>query len=181
MHSPIEQHPEILHWLGVITARWSVVESLLANTLGDILNDRRKAVTIYYSLGSFRQRQQLILSVATAHLQPSYQRRIIERCLEKLGKLWSARNGFMHSPFIAAGFDIESIRIKRMKLPITEIPLRLGDLQRHANAVSYQSNRLFVLGNRDGIRALRIGRASLRALVEQQNAPPWLPPDNLKS
>ncbi|WP_346892453.1 hypothetical protein [uncultured Roseibium sp.] len=172
LKSPIENEPEMLRLLGLITARWAAAEHQMALLLGQVLGDDDSAIQVYYALGAFRSRQQLVLtlvrSAEISNLQLSkfteFHKRASERTLEKLGKLWNTRNDYMHSPYVSGEKkgDI-SLRKIRPTAPAASGDFRVhtNELTTHANRVYQMTLRLYAINNRNGLRQIHDAKGGL--------------------
>lgn len=174
--SPAEDNPNVLRLLGLITVRWADAEAQMAALLGDLLSDNEAATSLYYSLGSFRQRQQLVLTLVKTQMlrdeedsvpldgNSAFYGRAAERCLLKLGKIWSTRNDFLHSIYVnnpSGQLSINVIRPATSQGTNELRQVRTSDLENHAQIVRRMTIKLYAISARSLLRQAREGGGSV--------------------
>jgi hypothetical protein len=172
LKSPAESEAEILRLLGLISVRWAAAENQMAILLGKVLKDEAAALQVYYTLGTFRSRQQLVLAIVrsaeTYELRlgrfTEFEKRSAERVLEKLGKLWNTRNDYMHSPYVEGAKKGEiAVRKIRPATPLAsgDFPVHPNDLSLHARRVYQMTLKLYAVNNNDALRQTRDAKGGL--------------------
>lgn len=107
MRSPLEHEPELITGLGLITARWAALERELAGLLGSLLKIEPAGDRAYYALGSFSARLDMVEAVLLGSLNDDLPKRATKALCSKIRRLWSTRNGLIHSHYVYASFDWE--------------------------------------------------------------------------
>ena len=116
--SPLEADDELCRLLGIVTARWSMMENAIAVSLGNFLNDNNLAFHLFRTTGSFRGRIDILRAVARADFSWSNDLEKFEKLLEKIYKAFRVRNRIIHSPF--------SVVVKDEDGEVTKVPFLWG-------------------------------------------------------
>jgi hypothetical protein len=95
--SPLEYEPELVSGLGLITVRWATLEHELAHLLGEFCKAENIGQAMYYGLGSFRQRLDVVQAAVNAGVVYPRHRQIANRLYERIVRLWKTRNKLVHS------------------------------------------------------------------------------------
>jgi hypothetical protein len=116
MRSLLEHETDLIAGMGLVTTRWATLEHELAQLLGYFLKIEQAAEPIYYSLGNFSQRVDLIENVFRACLINERHTAIIEALMDRVRRLWKKRNYLIHSHYVytergASGFGTTLVSI----------------------------------------------------------------------
>ncbi|HEV7690491.1 MAG TPA: hypothetical protein VGO52_06705 [Hyphomonadaceae bacterium] len=126
--SPLEHDEEYIRLLGVITARWSLLEEGMIYFLGELLGDDDTAREMYLSTGAFRQRTELIKAACTVQILDPEWRDRAHRMLATAYDAFKVRNRMVHSSYHAL---IETPEKDRLTTPfITGDPVKDGGVIR---------------------------------------------------
>lgn len=98
--SPLEHEPDFVAGIGLLTARWAMLEAELATTLGLLIRNAEAGPTLYYALGSFQQRLNLIRAIMPEALTVERHRHIVRTLISRIARLWSDRNKLVHSHYV---------------------------------------------------------------------------------
>lgn len=96
--SPLEQDPTYIPLLGVIAARWAMMESLLEHLLGIFFDDDILGSALYQSQGGLRQRIEMLKGACNACVNPESRGDYID-VLVDIYDLFKARNKMIHTPY----------------------------------------------------------------------------------
>tara|TARA_B100000678_G_scaffold290340_2_gene303042 strand:+ start:4327 stop:4818 length:492 start_codon:yes stop_codon:yes gene_type:complete len=99
--SPLESDQDYVLLLGTVSARWSLIEELIAHLLGRVLGSFDTGYDIYFSVSSFRQKIELVKAAINTEM---HEQDSIEMCeaLDNVYRAFSARNKMIHQPYHAA-------------------------------------------------------------------------------
>jgi hypothetical protein len=111
VHSPLELDEELVHALGLVSARWSALEIGLADLLGRFLRVDHAGEAALFALSSFSQRLNLVKAVASYSLESERDLKIVSALLEKIERLWLKRNLFVHSHYIHRSVHKDGIEV----------------------------------------------------------------------
>ena len=98
--SPLESDNEYVMLLGLVSARWSMMEEALAHLLGHILENLDTGYQLYFCTSSFRQRIELIKAAAKSELAEDTENQI-SAIVSKVYDAYKARNKMIHEPYHA--------------------------------------------------------------------------------
>jgi hypothetical protein len=102
MRSPLEHEPELIEGIGLITARWAALERELAQLLGVLMIQSTAGERIYYSVGNFSQRIEIVQAGVRTSMGDNPHYAIAEALFTKIRRLWKARNYLVHSHYVYA-------------------------------------------------------------------------------
>lgn len=100
IQSPLEHDEDYLRLLGLVSARWTVMEEGLIILLGHLLGHNEMARSLYLSQGAFRARIELLKSACSSSLEPVMEESVLGT-LSKIYDLFKSRNKMIHSPYHA--------------------------------------------------------------------------------
>jgi len=100
MESLLENDPNLIAGVGIVSARWAALERELSNLLGSLLRVRFAGDDAYYSPGNFTQRVELVRSIVRSSLKNKRHIKIAEALFRKIGRLWKTRNYLVHSHYV---------------------------------------------------------------------------------
>ena len=109
--SPLELDSELCHLLGVMTARWSMVELAMLHFFCEMLQNEDTATALYYSTGSVRQRIEFLKETASTTFEWQHDYDDFSELLSKIYGAFKTRNRLVHSSYQAVitsgGCDID--------------------------------------------------------------------------
>jgi len=100
MKSPLEHKPELVAAIGLLTVRWAALERQLAQLLELILESWGTGEAIYYSLGNFSQRIDLVEMTVLRAIREERHKKIAQALFTKIRRLWKSRNYLVHSHYV---------------------------------------------------------------------------------
>ncbi|MEZ5920274.1 MAG: hypothetical protein R3C60_02875 [Parvularculaceae bacterium] len=99
IYSPLELDDELCRQLGILTARWSMLEEALYRLLGHLIGDEDTARKMYFSLGAFRQRIELIKAAADEQILIEGDFFTCSDLLTKIYDLFKKRSTLIHRAY----------------------------------------------------------------------------------
>lgn len=102
--SPLETDEEYILLLGIVSARWAMMEEALAYLLGETLSNFETGYDIYFCASSFRQRIELIKTTAASQLTDAASQ-VINDLANDVYDAFKARNKMIHTPYHMVGTD----------------------------------------------------------------------------
>lgn len=125
MRSLLEHEPELIERVGLITVRWSALESELADLLGTLMRAREAGERAYFSVGSFGQRADLVEAATLGSLASPNHRRVAAAIFKKIKTLWKTRNYLVHGNYVftASSPQGHSLALTKMGRKLREGPI----------------------------------------------------------
>ena len=171
--STAEDDPEITQLIGVIVVRWATLDINLLEVLSFVLKNKEAAEIIYFSLGNFKARLDIITNLVL-ELWPKEdeaRKAHILNLLNRVNRLSGTRNDIVHSRMHQTDGQPEHFRVVRKpgrKVPHAILPVKNEDLRQHADVLSEISLSFIVAMHRWAYEALA---KSLDALPSTPDAP----------
>lgn len=137
--SPITDKDIILQ-LGRVTAAWGTVDFTLVELLCRLLNDDPAGEIIYFTLGSFKSRLDVITNIVTELMDDADLRKqeLLKR-LNRISDLSRTRNEMVHSAMTLSEDNkvIRSVRRPGRETPHRWVHVNASDMAQHAQAVGH--------------------------------------------
>lgn len=98
--SPLETDDQLIMLLGLISARWSMMEEALAELLGEVLNNFDTGYELYFAASAFRQRIELLKTAVHSEFEDESSEKLCS-LLNRVYDAFKSRNRMIHSPYHA--------------------------------------------------------------------------------
>lgn len=141
---PVDENPEFTQMLGRLTARWAAVEDEMATSLGHLLNGQRNAaITILYTIGSFKARSDIVRSMVLNHMPNGPEKKEILNIMEKLSDLSKHRNKLIHGQYVGVKSGLVRITIAPgTKTPTERTTISTTIVADHIKRVEWWTHQL---------------------------------------
>jgi len=144
--SPVKDR-EIIHQLGSLTAGWGALDNVLVELLCRLLRDDR-AGEVYFTLGSFKSRLDVIQNLIIELMEEGDQRKQpLLKLLERISDLSLKRNEMVHSAMTTTEDKkvFRQVRRPGRKVSSRSVEVKATDIAQHAQAVAQAGFEVLLL------------------------------------
>ena len=147
--SPVKD-PEIIHQLGSLTAGWGALDNVLVELLCRLLHEDPAGEVIYFTLGSFKSRLDVIQNLIIELMEEGDQRKqLLLKLLERISDLSLKRNEMVHSAMTTTEDKkvFRHVRRPGRKVSSRSVEVKATDIAQHAQAVAHAGFEVLLLVN----------------------------------